>query len=139
MTTIKDLMTPGVQCVPAETTLQGAAQKMRDLDVGSLPICGDDDRLAGMITDRDIVTRCIADGGDATTVTVGSLAHGTPIWVDAEGTAAEALALMSKHQIRRLPVIADKRLVGIVSQADLARELSVGDVGEVVREISQNT
>ncbi len=139
MTSIKDLMTSGVQCGPADTTLQGAAKQMRDLDVGSLPICGDDDRLAGMITDRDIVTKCIADGGDPSTVTVGSLAQGTPIWVDADGTAAEALALMSKHQIRRLPVIADHRLVGIVSQADLASELAVGDVGEVVREISQDT
>ena len=137
MTSIKDLMTPGVQCVAADTTLQGAAQQMRELNVGALPICGNDDRLAGMITDRDIVTQCIADGGDPSTVTVGSLAKGTPIWVDAGGTAEEALELMSTNQIRRLPVIEDKRIVGIVSQADLALELAPGDVGNVVRDISK--
>jgi CBS domain-containing protein len=103
---------------------------MRDLHVGALPICGADDRLHGIITDRDIVVGCIAEGGDPTTVTAGQLAQGTPIWVDANADIREALRLMEQHKIRRLPVVDNHRLAGIISEADLATRLGKDQVAQ---------
>lgn len=136
MTTARDLMTPDAECIGEHESLQSAAQKMRDLDVGSLPICGDDDRLKGVLTDRDIVIRCIAEGGDPDRTEVGSLAQGKPVTIGADDSAEEALRTMATHQLRRLPVIDGHDLVGMVSQADVARELSPEQVGEVLRAVS---
>jgi len=129
-------MTPGAECIGENENLVAAAIKMRDLDVGALPICGEDNRLKGMLTDRDIVVRCIAEGGDPRTATAGSLAQGKPVTIGADDSAEEALQTMATHEVRRLPVIDGHELVGIVSQADVARALSPEQVGEVVREIS---
>jgi CBS domain-containing protein len=137
MTVARDLMTPDPKCVKEDQTLVDAARMMRDLDVGALPICGNDERLKGMLTDRDIVVKCIAEGGDPTTATAGSLAEGKPVTIGADVDIREALELMQEHQVRRLPVIDDHRLVGIISQADIARELSAVETGETVAEISE--
>lgn len=136
MTTTRDIMTSGAECASATDTLVQAAQKMRDLDVGALPICGEDDRLAGMITDRDIVVRGLAAGVDPQTSKVGDLAEGKPVTIGADDSVEEALATMSKHGVRRLPVIDGHRLVGVVSQADVARNLPEDKVGELVEAIS---
>ena len=138
MTVARDLMTPDPTCVKEHQTLADAARMMRDLDVGALPICGNDDRLKGMLTDRDIVVKCIAVGGDPTTTTAGSLAEGPPLTIGADVDIREALEVMQDQQVRRLPVIDDHRLVGIVSQADIARELSAVQTGETVAEISED-
>ncbi|MEO5878463.1 MAG: CBS domain-containing protein [Streptosporangiaceae bacterium] len=122
MTTARDLMNPGAQCIPAHETLDRAAQLMRELGVGALPICGSDDRLQGIITDRDIVLKCVAEGRDPAKVTAGDLAMGL-VWVSADSSVEDALAKMEQHQIRRLPVIQDHRIVGMISEADLARSL----------------
>ena len=87
MTTARDIMHVGVPCIGEQETLQHAAQQMRDLDVGSLPVCGDDDRLRGIITDRDIVTKCIARGVDPANVTAGELAQGMPVTIESSGRA----------------------------------------------------
>ena len=137
MTVARELMTPDPTCVKEDETLVDAARKMRDLDVGALPICGSDDRLKGMLTDRDIVVKCLAQGGDPTTATAGDLAEGKPVTVGADDDIRVALEMMQKHQVRRLPVIDDHKLVGIISQADVARELSAGQTGETVAEISE--
>jgi len=137
MTVARDLMTPDPTCVKEDQTLADAARMMRDLDVGALPICGNDDRLKGMLTDRDIVVKCIAEGGDPTTATAGSLAEGPPLTIGADVDIREALEVMQDQQVRRLPVIEAHRLVGIVSQADIARELSAVQTGETVAEISE--
>lgn len=137
MTVARELMTPDPTCVKEDETLADAARKMRDLDVGALPICGSDDRLKGMLTDRDIVVKCLAQGGDPNTVTAGSLAEGKPVTVGADDDVREALRMMQDHQVRRLPVIDGHRLVGIISQADVARSLSAGETGETVAEISE--
>jgi CBS domain-containing protein len=129
-------MTSGVECASADETLVQAAQKLRDLDVGALPICGSDDRLAGMITDRDIVVRGLAAGLDPQTTKVGELAEGKPVTIGADDSVEEALATMSKHGVRRLPVIDGHRLVGVVSQADVARHLPEDKVGDLVEAIS---
>jgi CBS domain-containing protein len=133
----RDLMTAGAECVGEKETLVDAARKMRDLDVGALPICGEDNRLHGMLTDRDIVVKCVAEGGDPATATAGQFAQGKPVTIGADDSAEEALKTMTEHQVRRLPVIDGHTLVGMVSQADVARELSGKRTGETVAAISQ--
>jgi CBS domain-containing protein len=137
MTMARDIMTPDPQCVKEDQTLVDAARLMRDLDVGALPICGNDKRLKGMLTDRDIVVKCIADGGDPSTVTAGSLGQGKPVTIGADVDIREALEVMQEHQIRRLPVIDGHDLVGIISQADIALSLSATETSETVAEISE--
>jgi CBS domain-containing protein len=137
MTVARDLMTPDPQCVKEDQTLVEAARMMRDLDVGALPICGNDDRLKGMLTDRDIVVKCIAAGGDPSQEKAGSFAEGKPVTIGADDDIREALEVMQQYQVRRLPVIDGHDLVGIISQADVARELSAGQTGETVAEISE--
>ncbi|MCP2257710.1 CBS domain-containing protein [Streptoalloteichus tenebrarius] len=139
MATARDIMTPDCQCVGEQETLVDAARKMRDLDVGALPICGTDDRLKGVLTDRDIVVRCVAEAVDARNTTVGQLAQGEGdlVWVDADASVDEVVQTMSDNQVRRVPVLENRRLVGIISQADVARALPEKKAGAVVGEISQ--
>jgi CBS domain-containing protein len=118
-----DIMHRGAECIGQDETIEMAARKMREMRVGSLPICGSDQRLHGILTDRDIVIRCIADGRDPRTTTTRELAQGTPIWVDVQATEDDVLRLMEQHKIRRLPVIENQRLVGMISEADLATHL----------------
>jgi CBS domain-containing protein len=123
MSKARDVMHIGADCIGENGTLSRAAEMMRDLHVGALPICGEDGRLHGIITDRDIVVRAIAEGFDPDIATAGDLARGTPIWVDADADTAEVLDLMIESRIRRIPVIEDHRLIGIISEADLAQHL----------------
>ncbi len=123
MTTARDIMHTGAKCVREHETLTAAAQHMREFGVGALPVCGDDDRLHGMITDRDIVMKCVAAGHDPNTVTAAELAQGRVYHVDAGAGVEEMLNVMEEHQVRRLPIIEGHRLVGMVSEADIARHL----------------
>jgi CBS domain-containing protein len=136
MATARDIMTGGVECVDENETLVEAARKMRDLDVGALPICGRDHRLKGMITDRDIVVKCLAEGGDASATRAGDLAQGKPVTVGADDPAEEILRTMSQHKVRRLPVIDGHDLVGVVSMADVAQNLPEDKIGDLVQAIS---
>ena len=138
MTVARDLMTPDPKCVKEDETLVDAARMMRDLDVGALPICGNDDRLKGMLTDRDIVVKCLAEGGDPRTTTAGSSARASPSRSAPTTTSETPWWSMQEHQVRRLPVIDGHDLVGIISQADIARELSATQTGETVAEISED-
>ena len=135
MTTAREIMHTGVTCVGEHETLAEAARRMAELGIGALPVCGDDDRLHGMVTDRDIVIKCIAAGHDPAAVTVGELAQGSVYHVDADADAQHMLTLMEEHQVRRLPVIDDHRLVGIVSEADVARHLPEYAVAQFVKAI----
>jgi CBS domain-containing protein len=130
MTTAREIMHVGAECIGENETLQNAAQRMRDLDVGSLPICGDDDRLRGIITDRDIVIKCLAEGGNPAVMTAGELAQGRPVTVDSDAEVGDILQAMGSNQIRRVPVIESQQLVGMISGADLARHLPEQTVGE---------
>jgi CBS domain-containing protein len=134
--TARDIMTPDARCVGEDETLVDAARLMAELDVGALPVCGGDDRLKGMVTDRDIVLRCIAKGGDPASTTAGELAQGKPVTIGADDDVEVALRTMAEHQVRRLPVIDGHRLVGMVSQADVARAMPEAKVGDVVAAIS---
>jgi CBS domain-containing protein len=137
MSTVREIMTANAECAGERETLQVAARKMRDLNVGALPICGEDQRLKGMVTDRDIVVKCVAAGGDPATATTGELAQGTLVWIEADRAVEEAWQLMAKNRVRRLPVLDNnRRLVGIVSQGDVARHLPSDRVGELVEAIS---
>ncbi|WP_020120042.1 CBS domain-containing protein [Streptomyces canus] len=124
MTTAGDIMHRGAQWIPAHETLDRAAQLMRELGVGALPISDENERLCGILTDRDIVIDCVAVGQDPSKVTAGELAQGTPRWIDASADVADVLHEMREHRIRRLPVIENKRLVGMISESDLARHLT---------------
>ncbi|WP_330176124.1 CBS domain-containing protein [Streptomyces sp. NBC_01498] len=124
MTTAKDIMNPGADWIPSHETLDRAAQLMRDLDVGALPIADSGERLTGILTDRDIVIGCVAMGHDPAKITAGEMAHGTPRWIEADADVNDVLHEMQEHQIRRLPVIEDKRMVGMISESDLALHLT---------------
>lgn len=136
MTTARDIMTGGAECVRTTDTLVDAARKMREHEVGALPICGDDDQLHGVVSDRDIVVECIAQGGDPASTTVDSLANGKPVTIGADDSVEEALRTMSGAGVRRLPVIDGDRLVGMLTQADVAKHLPDDKVGELVEAIS---
>ena len=135
MTTARDVMHAGATCIGEHEILASAARHMRDLGVGALPICGDDDRLHGMITDRDIVIKCLAAGHDPNSMTAGELAQGSAYHVDADASIQEMLTTMEEHQVRRLPVIDNHRLVGIVSEADIARHLPEHEIAQFVKVI----
>lgn len=136
MTTARELMTGGAECIGENETLEQAAQKMKDLDVGSLPICGEDQRLKGVLTDRDIVIKCLAEGSDPRATKAGELAEGKPVTIGADDSIEEAIKTMADHQVRRLPVIDGHDLVGMLSQADIARNYPEERVGELVELIS---
>ncbi|MEX5300737.1 CBS domain-containing protein [Kocuria sabuli] len=136
MTTAREIMTPGAECIGENQSLEEAARKMRDLDVGALPICGENNRLQGVLTDRDIVVRCLAIGTDPRAVKAGQLAQGKPVTIGADDSVEAAVDTMQAHQVRRLPVIDGHDLVGMISQADIARHLPEDRVGELVELIS---
>ncbi|NKX54816.1 CBS domain-containing protein [Arthrobacter mobilis] len=136
MSVVREFMTTDCRCIGENQTLEEAARMMRDMDCGSLPICGDDGKLKGFITDRDIVVKCLAEGRDAREVKAMDLAQGKPHWIDADANIDDAIAMMEKYQIRRLPVITDHKLVGIISQGDIARNYSEQKVGELVEHVS---
>jgi CBS domain-containing protein len=118
--TARDIMSGGADCVGENETVADAARKMAQLGVGALPICGDDDRLKGMVTDRDIVIKVIAEGKDPNTCKAGELAQGKPVTIGADDSLQELVRTMSQHHVKRVPVIDGHRLVGVVSESDVA-------------------
>ena len=134
---IRDVMTSNPKTIEPKTTLHEAARLMRDQDVGSLPIV-EGDRLQGMLTDRDIAIRAVAEGKDPQSTTAQDIASRDLVTIDPEQGLDEALHLMASHQVRRLPVCEeDGRLVGILAQADAAMKGDEREVGRTVEEISR--
>ena len=136
MPTARQIMTAGAKCVQASETILDAAKRMAELGVGALPICGEDNRLKGMLTDRDIVVKVLARGKDPRAVHAGELAQDVAVTIGADDDANEILHTMTEHQMRRLPVIDGYDLVGVVSQADVARSLTDPEVGSLVTALS---
>jgi CBS domain-containing protein len=134
--TAREIMTGQAECIGENESLLTAAEKMARLDVGSLPICGEDDRLKGMLTDRDIVVKALAQGKDPAQTKASELAQGKPVTIGADDSAEETLRTMTEHKVRRLPVIDGHDLIGVVSQGDLATALGREQVGELVEAIS---
>ena len=136
MPTAREIMTPDTTCIGENDDLLTAARRMAELNIGSMPICGTDNRLKGMLTDRDIVVKALAEGLDPGKTTAGQLAQGKPVTIGADDDAQEILRTMAEHQVRRLPVIDGHDLVGIVAVADVARALPDRPVGDLMDAIS---
>ena len=136
--TARDVMTKGAECAQEDQTVAEVAKRLAQLDVGALPVCGSDGRLKGMVTDRDIVVKVLAQDRDPASVKAGELGKGDgeTVTIGADDSIDEALRTMKEHAVRRLPVIDGHELVGIVSQADLAKEIDEEQVGELVEAIS---
>jgi CBS domain-containing protein len=136
--TARDVMTGGAECVQEDETVLDAAKRLAELDVGAMPICGTDKRLKGMLTDRDIVVKVLAKGKDPASVKAGELGQGDSetVTIGADDSIDDALRTMKDHAVRRLPVIDGTECIGIVSQADLAKEVDESKVGELVAAIS---
>ncbi|MEU4341984.1 CBS domain-containing protein [Nocardia sp. NPDC023852] len=136
MTIAREIMSADVQCVRSSDSVVTAAQRMAELNVGALPICGEDDRLKGMLTDRDIVLKVVAERKDPLGVDAGELAEGVPVTVDATDDVRKVMSVMSQHQVRRVPVLENHRLVGIIAQADVATSLGNAESGSTVEAVS---
>ena len=133
---VRDAMTEDPRSIGQSASVVEAAQLMREGDIGSLPIT-DDEELVGMITDRDITTRVVAEAADPKMTSVGDVVSRDLISVEPDEDLEAALRLMARHQVRRLPVVEDGRLVGIVAQADIARSEDEKKTGELVEAISE--
>ena len=133
---VKDAMTSDVKTAAPSQSLTDVARLMKQEDVGSVPVV-DGERLVGVVTDRDIVVRGIADGSDPHAIKAGDIASRDVVTVKPGDDLDDAMRLMAQHQVRRLPVVDDGHLVGVVAQADVAQEAKEKDVGHVVEEISK--
>ena len=134
--TAREVMTGGAECIGENDTVLDAARRLAELGVGAMPICGEDDRLKGMLSDRDIVVKVLAEGRDPGSTRAGELGEGKPVTIGADDSVEEALRTMKEHKVRRLPVIDGHDLIGIISQADLAQNVDEEEVGELVEAIS---
>ncbi|MFQ6328683.1 CBS domain-containing protein [Nocardia sp. CWNU-33] len=137
MTTAQTIMHPDVACIGVRDTMDTAARRMRQLDVGALPICDGEGHPVGIVTDRDIIIKVVGIGENPKSTTAGELAQGDDHLhtVDVGADIDDALALMEQHQIRRLPVTEHGKLVGIITEADLARRLPEQTIGEFVEAV----
>jgi CBS domain-containing protein len=133
---VKDVMTSNPTTVQSDATVVEAARIMRDQDTGIVPVV-ENDRLVGTVTDRDITVRVVAEGRDPESTMVREIASTDVVSVEPQQDLSEALRLMAEHQVRRLPVVENDRVVGIVAQADVAREADDAQTGELVEEISK--
>jgi CBS domain-containing protein len=134
--TIRDAMTENPRSIGASDSIVDAARMMRDDGVGSLPVV-EEGRLVGMITDRDIATRAVGEGTDVRLALVRDFCSADPVVVDSNAALDEALRLMARNSLRRLPVVEEMRLVGILAQADVALEGRAEETGELVEAISE--
>jgi CBS domain-containing protein len=132
----RDVMSTGTECIGENDTILDAAKRLAEVDVGAMPICGEDNRLKGMLTDRDIVVKVLAQGKDPSATKAGELGEGKPVTIGADDSVEEALRTMAANKVRRLPVIDGHDLVGMVSQADIAVNLPEDQVGGLVEVIS---
>ncbi|MEV0598018.1 CBS domain-containing protein [Streptomyces sp. NPDC050315] len=136
MPTARDIMSPGTECIGAEDNVIEAARRITSLGVGALPICGTDNKLKGMLTDRDIVVKVLGAGKDPEKTTAGELAQGEAVTIGADDGAEEIFATMAHHKVRRLPVIDGHDLVGMVALADVARALPDPQAGDLLEALS---
>ena len=134
--TVRDVMTAGPTSIASDAMVIEAARRMLAEDVGSLPVV-DGEKLVGMVTDRDLVLKVVATDLDPHKVPVSDVCTQDPVTVGANESLDEALRRMAKEQVRRLPVVSDGQLVGIIAQADVARKASAESTGRLVEEISE--
>jgi CBS domain-containing protein len=136
-TTVREAMHEGCECIGENQSVLDAAKRMEQLDIGAMPICGQDDRLKGMITDRDIVVKVLAHDGDPATTMAGELAQVAMVFVRADASIDRALSLMEEHKVKRLPVLDEStRLCGMITEADIATHTPLERTGEMVGAIA---
>jgi CBS domain-containing protein len=134
---VREAMHSGCECIGESQTVLDAAKRMEQLDIGAMPICGEDDRLKGMITDRDIVVKVLGRGKNPATTMAGELGQDRIVAVHADAPIEEALSLMQEHKVKRLPVLDEnKRLCGMISEADIATHIPREKTGEMVEAIA---
>lgn len=137
MTTAREVMNPGADCVRSDQSAADAARIMTEAGVGALPICGQDDgKIKGVVTDRDLVVKVIGKGRDPQSFPAGSLNQAEAVTIGADDGTEEVLATMTRYGVRRLPVIDGSRLVGMVAVADVARSLPNATTGDLVEALS---
>jgi len=130
-------MTPTAEWITADERVSEAAKKMAEEDFGALPVCDGRGHLEGIVTDRDLVVKVVAAGLDPQNTSVGEIAQQPEVvTIGADDSAEEAIRTMKDHGVRRLPVIDGKQLIGMVSQADIARAMPDAKVGDLVGAIS---
>lgn len=133
----REIMTEGAEYIPLDATIEEAARRMAQDDIGAMPICNGEGRLQGMLTDRDIVVKVLAAGKDPGSTKVEEVAQGTEVvTIGADDSVDLAIQTMKDHKVRRLPVIDGRDLVGMVSQGDLAKHITDDKVGDLVEVIS---
>ena len=138
MTTARDVMTGSPAIVSADTSIADIARQLRDDGIGAVIVCGTDERLQGMVTDRDIAVEVVAAGKDPTATKATDILSGREtVTIGADDDLDEAVRTMADHAVRRLPVIDGERVVGVVSQADIARHADDGKVAQLVRSVSE--
>ncbi len=138
MTTAREIMTAGSEYLKGDATAADAAKRLAAESIGAVPVCDTDGRLRGVVTDRDLVVEVIAAGKDPAATKVIDLVQGEAVTIGADDSVEEAIRTMQQHKVRRLPVIDGTQLVGMVSQADIARACPPERVGELVAAISQD-
>ncbi len=137
MTTARDLMTADATHCSVDTTAAEAARMLDESNIGAVPVCDASGHLRGVITDRDLAVKIVGPGRDAASVQVGELIDdGEVVTIGADDTIEEAIATMKQHAVRRLPVIDGTTMIGVVSQADIARSMPDTAIGDLVGAIS---
>jgi CBS domain-containing protein len=131
-------MTRGVDCASAHDTLTEVARRMRAMDVGAMPVCSGDEQPVGVISDRDIVVSCVAAGRDPSTTAVGEVMDRTVVTVHADANLHAAVRAMVEHRVRRLSVVDERGLVGIVALCDLAPHLSGDGLRQLLEVLSHD-
>ena len=137
MPTAREIMTPDPTYCADDSTAADAARQMADDGIGAVPVCSAEGRLTGVITDRDLAVQVVAAGRDPQTTRISELLDGSEVvTIGADDSVEEAIRTMKDHAVRRLPVIDGNRLVGMVSQADIARAMPDARIGDLVDAIS---
>jgi len=138
MPTAREIMTPNPTIVKTDVSVADIAKRLRDEDIGAVIVCNQDNRIEGLITDRDIAVEIVAGGKDASGTKAGDLLSGMEtVTIGADDDVREAVRTMKEHAVRRLPVIDGDRVIGMVSLADLARSVDDELAGELLRTISE--
>jgi CBS domain-containing protein len=136
MTTAREIMTPDATYCPESATAIEAARKMADQGIGAMPVCDADGHLAGVVTDRDLAVKVVAQGGDPSMPLSDLIDRAEVVTIGADDSVEEAIRTMKDHSVRRLPVIDGRSLVGMVSQADIARAMLDAKIADLVGAIS---
>ena len=137
MTQVREVMTSNPTSCSSQDSVADAARAMAQEDVGPIPVV-EGERLVGLLTDRDIVVRVVAEGRDPQSTTVGEVASSDLATVTPDEDLDRALQLLAERRVRRLPVVEGERLVGIIAQADVARQGDDSSTGRVVEQISES-